>query len=71
MPCHYYALKLLADSLPWLLALGSYLLPLTLVVRYGADYLNPGYKVEDEGKSAPNAPYALFPIPYCLLPTAM
>ncbi|NEO49747.1 MAG: hypothetical protein F6K55_38875, partial [Moorea sp. SIO4A3] len=42
---------------PWLLALGSYLLPLTLVVRYGADYLNPGYKVEDEGKSAPNAPY--------------
>ncbi|NEP33674.1 MULTISPECIES: hypothetical protein [unclassified Moorena] len=45
------------------LPLASCLLPLALVVRYGADYLNAGYKVEDEGKSAPNAPYALFPIP--------
>ncbi|NER86992.1 hypothetical protein [Moorena sp. SIO3A2] len=35
----------------------SCLLPFALVVRYGADYLNAGYKVQDEGKSAPNAPY--------------
>ncbi|NEP65093.1 MULTISPECIES: hypothetical protein [Moorena] len=30
------------------------------VVRYGADYLNPGYR-KNKGKSAPNAPYALSP----------
>ncbi|WP_293084807.1 hypothetical protein [Moorena sp. SIO3H5] len=29
------------------------------VVRYGADYPNPGYDPENEGKSAPEAPYAL------------
>jgi len=45
----------------------SCLLPLALVVRYGADYLNAGYKVEDEGKSAPNA---LLPLASCLLPLA-
>ncbi|NEO17752.1 MAG: hypothetical protein F6J98_33945 [Moorea sp. SIO4G2] len=32
-------------------------------MRYGADYLNAGYEVEHEGKSAPNAPYSY----YCLL----
>ncbi|NEQ85503.1 MAG: hypothetical protein F6K26_36960 [Moorea sp. SIO2I5] len=40
-----------------LLPLDFCLLPLALVVRYGADYLKAGYKVQDEGKSAPNAPY--------------
>ncbi|NEQ17841.1 MAG: hypothetical protein F6K44_30735 [Moorea sp. SIO3E2] len=46
-------------------------MPLALVVRYGADYLNAGYKVQDEGKSAPNAPYwtCLLPLASCLLPT--
>ncbi|NET68857.1 MAG: hypothetical protein F6K63_32480, partial [Moorea sp. SIO1G6] len=29
-----------------------------LVVRYGADYLNPGYEAKNKGKSAPNTPYA-------------
>ncbi|NEQ17486.1 MAG: hypothetical protein F6K44_28690 [Moorea sp. SIO3E2] len=32
---------------------------LRLVVRYGADYLNPGYEANNKGKSAPNSPYAL------------
>ncbi|WP_287255944.1 hypothetical protein [Moorena sp. SIO4E2] len=30
-----------------------------LVVRYGADYPNPGYEAKNKGKSAPNTPYAL------------
>ncbi|NEQ86828.1 MAG: hypothetical protein F6K26_44295 [Moorea sp. SIO2I5] len=34
-----------------------------LVVRYGADYPNAGYEAKNKGKSAPNAPYAIFPIP--------
>ncbi|WP_293018703.1 MULTISPECIES: hypothetical protein [unclassified Moorena] len=42
-------------------------------MRYGADYRNAGYEAENECKSAPNAPYALFlptllPTPYSLLP---
>ncbi|NES42225.1 MULTISPECIES: hypothetical protein [unclassified Moorena] len=43
------------------------------VVRYGADYTNPGYEAKNKGKSAPNAPYALptpdsrFPVPYLML----
>ncbi|NER90920.1 hypothetical protein [Moorena sp. SIO3A2] len=32
---------------------------LRLVVRYGADYPNPGYEANNKGKSAPNSPYAL------------
>ncbi|WP_424102099.1 hypothetical protein [Moorena producens] len=38
------------------------------VVRYGADYLNPGVEAKNKGKSAPNAPYALL-IPDSRLPT--
>ncbi|NEO20428.1 MULTISPECIES: hypothetical protein [unclassified Moorena] len=45
-------------------------------MRYGADYPNPGVEAENHRKSAPNAPYARFPIPdsrfpipYSLLPT--
>ncbi|NEO49454.1 MAG: hypothetical protein F6K55_37280 [Moorea sp. SIO4A3] len=37
-------------------------------MRYGADYLNPGYELKNKGKSAPNAPYycSLFPVPCSL-----
>ncbi|NEO90864.1 MAG: hypothetical protein F6K56_11675 [Moorea sp. SIO3G5] len=45
-------------------------------MRYGADYPNAGYEAKNKGKSPPNAPYAIFPIPdsrfptpYSLLPT--
>ncbi|NEQ84996.1 MAG: hypothetical protein F6K26_34125 [Moorea sp. SIO2I5] len=33
------------------------------VVRYGADYPNPGYEAKNQGKSAPKAPLALSPSP--------
>ncbi|WP_293120220.1 hypothetical protein [Moorena sp. SIO4G3] len=32
-----------------------------LVVRYGADYPNAGYEANNQGKPAPNAPYATVP----------
>ncbi|NEO36043.1 MAG: hypothetical protein F6J90_06780 [Moorea sp. SIOASIH] len=32
------------------------------VVRYGADYPNPGHEAKNKDKSAPNAPYALQPV---------
>ncbi|NEO00049.1 MAG: hypothetical protein F6K50_32640 [Moorea sp. SIO3I7] len=32
-------------------------------MRYGADYPNLGVEAENHSKSAPNAPYARFPIP--------
>ncbi|NEQ15564.1 MULTISPECIES: hypothetical protein [unclassified Moorena] len=28
------------------------------LVRYGADYPNPGHEAKNKGKSAPNTPYA-------------
>ncbi|WP_424094278.1 hypothetical protein [Moorena producens] len=39
------------------------------MVRYGADYPNLGVEAENHSKSAPNAPYARFPITDSRFPT--
>ncbi|NEO46874.1 MAG: hypothetical protein F6K55_23240 [Moorea sp. SIO4A3] len=35
-------------------------------MRYGADYPKTGYGAKNNGKSAPNTPYELLPLAFCL-----
>ncbi|WP_293043159.1 hypothetical protein [Moorena sp. SIO1F2] len=37
--------------------------------HFRTDYPNPGHEAKNQRLSAPNTPYALFPVPYSLLPT--